>query len=170
MGKQIRFYMVDQDEDDFVAFLRSTGDAVIVPQATDKEEGEEFSLFRELAGRRLGDDSHIWNRTISPKPIVTYFPVHGGCYCLDAMESEVVNVIRCKRVGGILSMGRLHIDDKATLPDGSVAEKSVAFVSWFHELCRWIKSEYPRKVDGAYLSSRAEAMLKNGVGLAGHSF
>jgi len=170
MGKQLRFYMVDEDEDEFIEFLRSTGDVIILPQTTDKEEGEEFSTFRELAGRRLGENSHIWNRSLSPQPIVNYVPVHGGCYCLDSMQSEVVNVMRSKIVDGTLSMGRLHIDDKVTLPDGSVGDKSAEFVKWFNELCRWIKNKYPSTFDGACLSSRAEALSKTGMELTGHRF
>lgn len=170
MGKQIRFYMTSEDEGDFLEFVRSTGDVVILPQTTDKEEGEEFSSFGELAGRRLGAGCHLWNRSISSKPTIQYFDVHGGCYCLDSSESEVVNVMRSKKVDQSLSMGRLHIEDKVRRPDGSAVEKSVEFVKWFGELCRWIRRTCPTTFSGACVSSRADALAKGGLELIGHRF
>jgi len=170
MGRQIRFYMTEEDEDEFIDFVRSAGDVVILPQTSEKEVSEEFPAFRSLAGRRLGEGCIIWNRSTSPKPHVEYFEVHGGCYCVDFMQSEVVNVMRSKRVDQRLSMGRLHIEDKAQRPDGSVVEKSGEFVNWFNELCRWLKKTYPSTFDGACLSSRAEALARSGIELIGHSF
>lgn len=170
MGKQIRFYMTDEDEGEFLEFVRSMGDVVILPQTTDQKEGEEFSSFGELAGRRLGEGCHLWNRSISPEPTIQYFDVHGGCYCLDSLESEVVNVMRSKKVDQSLSMGRLHIEDKARRPDGSVVEKGADFLKWFDELCRWIRKTYPTTFDGACVSPRADALAKSGVELIGHRF
>lgn len=170
MGKQIRFYMTNADEDEFLDFIRSTGDVAILPQSTDKAEGEEFTSFRDLSGRKLGDDSHLWNRSISPKPTIEYYDVHGGCYCLDFMQSEVVNVISSKQVGKELSMGRLHIEDTLLYPDGLVVKKGEEFLKWFDKLCRWIRKAYPKSVDGARLSVRAEALSKAGIELVGHRF
>ncbi len=170
MGRQIRFYMTDEDEDDFVAFMRSIGDVLILPQTSENELVEEYPSFRTLAGRRLGEDSVIWNRSLSPMPLYIHYEVHGGCYCVDFMQSEVVNVIRSKRLDHRLSMGRLYVEDKAQLPDGSVVKKSGEFVNWFNELCRWIKKTYPSTFDGACISSRAEALAKCGVELTGHSY
>ena len=96
MGRQIRFYMTEEDEDEFIDFVRSAGDVVILPQTSKKEVCEEFPAFRSLAGRRLGEGCIIWNRSTSPKPHVEYFEVHGGCYCVDFMQSEVVTVMRSK--------------------------------------------------------------------------
>lgn len=162
--------MTAEDEDDFVAFMRSTGDVVILPQTSEAELGEVYPSFRPLANRRLGEESVIWNRTVSPKPLFEYYDAHGGCYCVDFMQSEVVNVMRSKRLDQRLSMGRLHIEDKARRPDGSVVEKSGEFMDWFNGLCRWLKKTFPSTFDGACLSSRAEALAKGGIELTGHSF
>ena len=170
MGKQIRFYMTNEDEDEFLDFVRSTGDVVILPQTTDKAEGEEFTSFRDLSGRILGDDSHLWNRSISPKPIIEYYDAHGGCYCLDFMQSEVVNVISSKQIGNELSMGRLHVEDVLLYPDGLVVEKGEEFLKWFDELSRWLRKSYPKSFDRARLSARAEALSKSGVELLSHRF
>jgi len=169
MGRQILFYMVDEDEDEFLEFVRSSFDVVILPQTSEIGRGEEFSSFRELAGRKLGEACHLWNRSLSPEPLIKHIPQQ-GYFWLDFMQSEVVNVMRSKRLDQRLSMGRLHIENKARRPDGGVVEKSGEFVNWFNELCRWIKKTYPSTFDGACLSSRAEALAKSGVELTGHSF
>jgi hypothetical protein len=170
MGKQLAFYMVDQDEDEFIQFIRSTGDVLILPQTSENERGEEFTSFRDLAGRKLGEACHLWNRSLSPITTINYFPVHGGCYCVDFMQSEVVNVMRSKRVDNELSKGRVHIENMVLRPDGTVAEKRPDFVKWFTEICRWIKKRYAGRFDGACVSSRADALAKNGTELTGHRF
>jgi len=161
--------MVAEDEDEFVNFVRSTGDVVILPQASDPNSGEIFTTLRELDGRKLGESCHLWNRSLSPLPIVKPIPSQ-GYHWLDFMQSEVVNVMRSKRVDRTLSMGRLHVEVKTIRPDGSVGEKSAQFVNWFNELCRCIKFTYPKTFDGARLSARAEALSKTGIDLIGHRF
>lgn len=169
MGKQLHFYMVDKDEDEFLQFVWSTGDVVILPQTSHLQGEETFSSFRALAGRKLGESCHLWNRSISPEPVIKYVPEQ-GYYWLDFMQSEVINAMRSKSIDQTLSMGRLHIEDKVSRPDGSLTEKSVEFLKWFNELCRWIKKTYPSKFDGAWISARAEALAKTGVQLTGHRF
>ena len=168
MGKQIQFYMTDQDEDEFIRFAKSNGDVLILPQVSETQLGEAFSSFRDLAGRRLGEGCHLWNRSLSPKPRVDYFPVHGGCYCLDFMQSEVVNVMRSKKLDEQLSKGRLHIEDTVLQSDGTIAAKSAHFMKWFSELSHWIKNSYPSKFSGAFVSSRVESLTLSGIELIGH--
>lgn len=169
MGKQISFYQTKDDEKEFVAYLRSTDDVVILAQ-TSENELEEFQFFYDLEGRRLGDDCHLWNRSISPKPIMKYYPVHGGCYCLDFMQSEVVNVIRSKLTDKGLSMGRLHIEDKMLDASGRMRSKHEPFISWFSTLSSWVKERYKKVDGGAYIGPNADLLIQSGVQLIGHSF
>ena len=169
MGKQIRFYMSDADEDAFVSYVRTTGDVVIVPQTSEGELSEEFSSFRALAGRKFGESCHVWNRSISPTPISKHYSAK-GYYWLDFMQSEVVNVMRSKKTDRGLSMGRLHIEDEVRQADGSTTPKSIAFQKWFSMLCRWIERGSLRKVDGAYVLAGAAGILEGGVAATGHSF
>src|SRR5262245_4337806 len=97
MGRQVLFYMMDEDEDEFIEFVRSTGDVVILPQTSEIGRGEVVSSLRELAGRKLGEACHLWNRTPSPEPTIKHIPQQ-GYFWLDFMQSEVVNVMRSKRV------------------------------------------------------------------------
>jgi hypothetical protein len=169
MGKQLRFYMSDDDETEFIEYLRSTGDVAILPQTSRRGGNEEFSRFSDLAGRELGEAMHLWNRSISPRPIVEHYPQQ-GYYCLDFMRSEVVNVIRSKMTERGLSMGRLHIEDKFLNGEGELQPKTAAFDTWFAELCRWIKQHSIRAIDGAVVLPGASALIQGGVGATGHVF
>jgi hypothetical protein len=167
MGQQVRFYMSKVDEREFVAFLRSTGDVVILPQTSEREL-EEYQLFSDLEGRKLGEACHLWNRSISARPVVEYYAAHGGCYCVDFMKSEVVNVMPSKMRDGHLSMGRLHIEDKVLDSNGRMGSKSEAFLNWFRDVCDWIKQRYKKGADGAYVAPGVEALIRKGARLTGH--
>jgi hypothetical protein len=169
MGKQISFYQTKDDEKEFVAYMRCTGDVVILAQ-TSAHELEEFPFFYALEGRKLGEACHVWNRSISPKPVTEHYSVHGGCYCLDFMQSEVINVMRCKLTDRGLSMGRLHIEDRVLDASGQMRPKSEAFISWFSTLCYWLKERYNKVSGGAYIGPNAESLCLTGVQLTGHSF
>jgi len=168
MGKQIRFYMTDEDENEFIAFVRSIGDVAILPQATREEKGEVFASFRELVGRELGESCHLWNRSLSPAPLVRHIPDH-QYYWLDFMQSEVVNVWPCKMLPrNQLSMGRLHIETTFLCPDGSIVAKGAPFLDWFDRLCKWVRKNYRRKLDGAHVSPRVHALAAEGISLVDH--
>ena len=167
MGKQTRFYMADADEGAFVAYLRTTGDVAIIPQTSREELKEEFRQFSEAQGRELGEDCHLWNRSISPKPFVKHYPQQ-NYYCLDFLQSEVVNVMRSKMTDQGLSMGRLHVEDKV-FGGGSMQNKNPRFDAWFTDLCNWLKRNAVRVVDGAYVLPGADALLREGVQVPGHA-
>jgi hypothetical protein len=168
MGKQISFYQTRDDEQEFLAYVRSTGDAVLLAQTSEKEL-EDFQFFYELEGRKLGEACHLWNRAISPRPRIEHYP-EKGYFCLDFMQSEVVNVMRSKLTNRGLSMGRLHIEDKVLHSDGSMRSKGEAFLHWFGTLSQWLKRRYKKGVGGAYMAPSVEGLIRSGVELIGHCF
>jgi hypothetical protein len=169
VGKQISFYQTKDDEKEFVAYIRSTGEVAILAQTSEKAL-EEYQFFYDLEGRRLGEACHLWNRSISLKPISEHHSVHGGCFCLDFMQSEVVNVMRSKLTDKGLSMGRLHIEDKVLDAGGQMRSKSEPFISWFLTLSSWLKGRYNKVDGGAYIGPHAELLIQSGVQMTGHSF
>lgn len=169
MGKQILFYMDTCDEVDFLRYLRATGDVVIVPQASTTQQLELFQDFQELEGRLLGESCHLWNRSISSPPVITHV-TQQGYYWLDFLQSEVVNVLRSKKTGDGLSMGRLHIEDKSYVIPGQTSPKGPAFSAWFSGLCRWIRDHSVAVIDKAYVQPMAHALIQAGVPAIGHRF
>ena len=169
MGKQLLFYMDKADEDEFLGYMRTTGDIAIIPQTSKEALKEEFQDFREAEGRPLGESCHLWNRSISPQPVVKHY-AQQGYYWLDFLQSEVVNVMRSKIVEQGLSMGRLHTEDRIRDAAGHMQPKSAQFQSWFSDLCRWIKQRSVQVIDGAYVLPGANALIQNGTQVTGHKF
>ena len=168
MGKQITFYMDARDEAEFVQYLRTTGDVAIVPQTSREELKEEFRDFNEATGRPLGENCRLWNRSISPRPMVKHVPQQ-GYYWLDSLQSEVVDVWRSKVTAQGLSMGRLWMENKILGAGGQMQSKGSEFVAWFSALTRWIKEHAVRVVDGAHVLPGANELTRNGMQLTGHA-
>lgn len=164
MGKQIQFYMVNEDENDFVEFLRSTGDIVFLPEVSKSSDSETFTSFVALKGRKYGEDCHIWNRLVSPAPAIKYVPQQ-DYYWLDFLKSEVVSVDRCRMVDNRLCAGRLYVENTVFAPDGTIVKKGDEFLKWYEKLCRWIRKTHRGRYRGACLSDRAEALAKSGIEL-----
>ena len=162
MGKQIGFYMVDEDE--FIDFIRTTGDIFILPSASKKRLEEQLETHWTLDDTRLSYGFHLWNRSVSPCPVIKYIPEQ-ECYWLDAMKSEVVEVDRCRFVGNRLCAGRLYVNNKIFAPDGTIVEKGAEFLNWFERLRRWVRKTHKDRFQHACLSARAEVLAKSGVEL-----
>lgn len=167
MGKQVTFYMSRDDETDFVKFLRTTGDVAIIPQTSHEQMKEEFRDFTEAEGRPLGEKCLLWNRSVSPPPLVEYIQ-RQGYYTADTLQSEVVDVWHCKPTPRGLSMGRLWMEPKVLDSDGQMQPKSAEFAAWFAALSRWIKKNALRTVDGAHVLPGADALARSGMQLTGH--
>lgn len=168
MGRQVAFYMSGDDETEFVTFLRTTGDVAIIPQTSREQLKEVFRDFTEAEGRPLGEKCLLWNRSVSPLPIVEYIQQQ-GYYSADTLQSEVVDVWRCKPTPRGLGMGRLWMEPKVSDSDGRMQPKSAEFAAWFAALSQWIKKKAVRVVDGAHVLPGADALARSGVPLTGHA-
>lgn len=167
MGKQITYYMDSRDEAAFIAYVRTTGDVAIVPGTSRGELTEEFQTFRDAEGRALGQNLYLWNRSISPRPVVKHIPQQ-GYYCLYALQSEVIDVWRCKVTAEGLSMGRLWMEPKILTSDKQMQAKGSEYIAWYSALCRWIKKQGVAVVDGAYVLPGANELVQGGQKLTGH--
>lgn len=168
MGKQIQFYLNEDDEDDLLKFVKSTGNVFLLPQVAESPQQKAITSFRDLNGSRLGMDSVLWNGAISAPPLITFYPVHGGCYCVDTLQSDVINVMRSKRTRATLSMGRLQIETAILTAGGIVERKSNDFIKWFDKIAKWLRKSHRERHDGAVVSIRVAAMRDQGLELVGH--
>lgn len=166
MGRQVRFYMTREDEVEFLSFVRTTGDVKIIAQTSEAPNGDRFSTFQELQGRRLGSDCELWNASISPPPEFKHVPSR-GIYCLDFLQSEVINVSPSFLVDQRLTQGRLHIETTILAAKKELAWKGAEFLEWYEQLSRWIRRNYKGRHHGDCVSARAEALVKRGVDLGG---
>jgi hypothetical protein len=150
--------MSKSDEEAFLRFVRSTGDVLLIAQTSTRLEPERFEHFYDLEGRKLGENTCLWNRTISPPPQLKHIPEQ-GYYSIDFLESEVVSVRRPRAGENLSKPGRMHVELAATSFDGSLRSKSKEFQSWVNRLFLWIRKNYTRFPDGTYYGPGANSSL-----------
>jgi len=161
--------MTREDEIEFLDFVRTTGDVILIPETSELLLSEVYRYFFELEGRKCGEGCHLWNRSISPEPIVAFYP-GPNYYCVNSLQSEVLNPMRSKMCEGLLSMGRLHVEHQVLVSGNTLGQKSKAFIDWYDKVCRWIRTHYKHRFDGAYASERVREEVEKGLKLTGHCF
>lgn len=164
MGRQIGFYMTDDDEPEFLEFLRTTGDVCILPNVAANSGLESVGTFQEIRNEPNVNFCVLWNRSLSPEP--EFRSVQTGRYVIDQLQSEVIDIILSDRPPGNIDLGRLFIERTCKTPEGEIVYKSKEFLSWYDRVSRWIRKNYHyNKLLGAYVSPRAEEEALNGVKL-----
>lgn len=171
MGSQIRFYMTEEDEAEFIRFLRSTGDIVISPAVSSSAELKTLDSFWRNTPEVDCFGCVLWNRDISPEPKINFVPEPHGLYYIDKLDSEVVDVTPCSQTRNKLSLGRFHIEKTFLDQNGHVAKKSKEFISWYEKICKWVHKNY-KKIEkgdylskGEYMSDRASTLKNEGINL-----
>lgn len=153
MGRQVRFYMTDEDTAEFLRFAGSDRNVGVfmVWQAS-----EEIAFLDELPapGTSFGYALCLWDRDGSPKPILTYVPPQ-QYYSVDEIDSEVIQLHRSCLDATRLSQGRIWAEFSVWRSDGTLQRKSKRFEQWFGRLARWIKRNYAIDDDGDYVGPGA---------------
>lgn len=163
MGKQVNFYMTDDDEREFVEFARSSTDVVIF---MDVQTSEDIAILGNLPTPETPGwfGLCLWNKECSPPPKLKY--IKEQCYySVDKLESEVVEFHRSHMNEGRLVRGRIfaemsywRLSDKPP----TVVKKSEAFVKWYDRLANWIKRRSTRNAVGDFMLPGAAIFAAKG--------
>jgi hypothetical protein len=168
MGKQIRFVMSEDDEVEFVRFLTSDPDVVLLLEYSPVDPPVEFRELPEVNESGMGTDVVILNKRITKKVHLRKVRDR-DYYAIDKMKSEVIEFARSKIVAGRRRSGRLWIEANAHDDAFHLVEKSAAFGSWYDKLARWIRTHYHRQGDVFVGPGSAELDPMNRPGSAGGS-
>ena len=80
-------------------------------------------------------------------------------------------MIRSKVTKSNISMGRLHVETKATGLYGSIQPKSKEFLDWYSCLAKWTKRNFRRMEESSiYIGPDADCVREKGASLGGYSF
>jgi hypothetical protein len=162
MGKQINYYMSEEDERWFVEFVISERDVGILMSRQLLPEPE---LCKDLPAREtLGwFQLFLWDRQNSMPPKYDYVPQQRH-YVLDRFESEVIEFHRSIMDEGRLVRGRLWVEMNGWRHDdpATIIKKSVAIGKWYEKLASWIKKRSKRNAAGAYVMPGAAAFAAQG--------
>lgn len=162
MGRQVNFYMTEKDEEEFVAFVRSTGDVCILPYRLPTESLECLENLPE-PGTPFWLSLYLWNRDLSPEPRLYYIEKQKHWY-FDDFASEVIEFSRCYWHQGRLGRGRIWAEMTGwdeNEPDKTF-RKSDAFQKWYSRLARWIKRKGKRDKNGDYVLPGAQQFAEQG--------
>ena len=142
MPKQLLLYMTRDDELEFLAYLKSRGDTVILPG---KSTSSEFASVEALPD--VSQDSstrRFWLQNTTAKlPLATEYDDQGGYYAINGFQSPVAEFLRSFTVSQMLLPGRIQAD-MAYFHDQKqdLVSKPSQFKKWFDEIENWIRNNY----------------------------
>lgn len=148
MGKQVNFYMLEEDEDQFVEFLLSKPGTVILGSASLQEMPsildclpvEDSPIIRR-------NDVYIWR---TGYPLFTRYtvmevgPLQGhGVYFIDDSQSWVVEFTRCflRPEENRLTRGRIWAE-MYRIEHNRLLHKGEEFERWYDSIAAWITRRY----------------------------
>lgn len=156
MGKQINFFMTAADEAAFLSKLQGELGPLLVIANGSKTE-------RAVVANMVPADATNANvalvRADNWHDIISTFVHTQGVFCVDFLNSEVIQFHRCKQMSGWLAPGRLWYDDKT-----NQSTKSREFCLWAKKVLAVIEDNYRRTDDGLFFVG-SEAKHLNDQGL-----
>ena len=166
MGKQVNFYMTNEDETAFLSFVRSDRCVCILPERM--PSGDVLCL--EGLPDRSADawfQVWLWDREHCSRPCLKYVEKQKH-YVVDFLTSEVIQFSRSYYDEQRLVRGRIWAEFKLFDLNhlGKSKEKSASFVKWFNRLAGWIRRTGLKNEVGDYLLPAAVKYVAAGGRLA----
>jgi hypothetical protein len=162
LPKQLLLYMSREDENEFLSYLRSSGDIVILPATSSTSEFASLYTLPEASQDEATRKFWLQNTAIN-LPLVTEFLEQSGYYVIDGFQSPVVEFLRSFTVARMMLPGRLQAD--MTYFDGDkqdLVSKPVAFRRWFDSIEDWVRKRYKHLTLLTYTGPGAEKFRSEG--------
>ena len=161
MPKQILVYMSKGDEDEFLDFLRSANNLVILPARSSVPEFPELDTLPEASQSESTRKFWLQNRSID-LPLLAVSSNQGD-YVIDGFQSPVVEFLRSFTISGLMLPGRLQAD--MTYFDDErqdLVTKPIEFRRWFDKIDSWIRRKYVHVTLLTYAGPGAEKFREQG--------
>ena len=173
MGKQVNFYMLGADEQDFIRFVLGDSRVVLLgtPSFTDSprilnELPSEYSPELDYAVYlwRQGDPLFLRHTVMIGGPLIGR-----EAYFVDS-DSSVIEFIRSRLFAEdhVITRGRIWADMQR-LEHGAFVYKGEEFEKWYDGLAAWIRKHY-RKIGArpyTYIGPEAFTLYEQGFRLQG---
>lgn len=154
--------MSPADEQEFLAFLKSNGDTVLLPATSSTSE---FTPIHTLPGASQDVATRrFWlKNTTSNLPLITELDESRGVYVINGFQSPVAEFLRSFTVSNMMLPGRLQAD-MAYFDDnkGDLASKPWEFSKWFENIEARIRNNYRHVTLLTYAGPGAEEFRKQG--------
>jgi hypothetical protein len=163
MGRQVNFYMMPEDEREFVAFVRSERNVGIFKSVIPTPEIPLLDQLPLMHSEDYWYSLWLWDREHSPEPTFRYVPQQ-NYYRVESFGPEVIQFQRCTIDNGRLVRGRIWAEMKYWRFDDPpvIITKSESFQKWYGVLARWIKKHSVRDAREDYVLPAAAEFAKNG--------
>lgn len=161
MGRQIRFFMDNGDEERFLDFVKTTGDVVVLPLHSSVANPESVPALPDISAP-FGYFVWLYNRSVPGNLETTYVPAQ-KYYTVDEEKSPVIEFSRSIREGRIIRPGRLWVELKYIDDDGDWKFKEPEFKEWYEQLAKWIRKHYSHEINpDFYFGPGAAKIVRSG--------
>ena len=154
--------MSRQDENEFLDYLRSTGNTIILPASSPTSAFVALDGLpeptQEIASRKF------WLQNTTVKlPLVIELDEGRGVYLINGFQSPVIEFLRSFSVSQMMLPGRLEAD-MAYFDDekGDLVPKPLEFRTWFESIERWIRKNYRHLTLLTFVGPGADNFRENG--------
>jgi len=132
--------MIREDETNFLDYLKSRGDTVVLPSRSTTNGFQPVGSLPDSAQEPTTRRFWLHNATTT-LPIVT--EEQEGYFAINGFQSPVAEFLRSVMVSKMLLPGRIQAD-MAYFDDGKqdLVSKPVEFKRWYDEIERWIRTHY----------------------------
>jgi hypothetical protein len=152
--------MSREDEEEFLDFLKSTSNVIILPAGSPTSEFAQLSTLPEAS--QTARKFWLQNTAIN-LPLITVISEQSGYYVIDGFQSPVIEFLRSFKISGMMLPGRLQAD--MTYFDGErqdLVPKPVEFRRWFATIESWIRKRYKHLTLHTYAGPGAERFREEG--------
>jgi hypothetical protein len=166
MPKVLGYWQLPDDERDFFAFLRDTGNIVAVPTywAEDKADVAPMS-FAEFVEQHKPANLHFGLAELM-RPDLIKEQIFDGVrrFGMPAMETCEISYSRGKLQSGTLGLSNLSAYlDYPSDDDVTLIKKDETFVKWANRIFNWMRKRTPEKLICNNVPYRATAAVKKAV-------
>ena len=144
MPKLLVFYMSKEDEDEFLEYVRSLGNLLILPATS---PSSDFTPMYGLPEPSQDESTRrFWlQNTAVGLPLVTEQVPEKDYYVVDGFQSPVIELWRSWTVSQIMMPGGIQVDmNYIDSERQDLAKKPAEFRRWFESVDGWIRKKYRR--------------------------
>lgn len=145
VGKQVNFFMAGDDEANFIKFVRSTGDVILLGH---KSLTPEFQPIEEPPVPGSEDfwySMWFFNRSVPGSLISEYIPQQ-GYYLVEDNESNAVEFDRSGIVDNRWMRGRIYAEFLRLDKDATqLIPKPIEFQRWYESIAGFLRKTYKRR-------------------------
>ena len=162
MGRQVNFYMNQEDENEFLEFVKGTGKVDILPYKSQTSTFEPLEKLPDPFSEKFSGGLWLFNRGVSSNLLVEFVPTQ-GYYSINPLQSSVIEFTRSGVKEKYLRRGRLwaeftYLDKERMI----LLPKEPEFGKWYDAIAKWVRGKYDRLERLIYAGPGAQKLLKEG--------